>query len=127
MRRLEAWLISGLTSLCLLTMAAPARAVDPLADACANKAAANPACQSSDASVNPVVHVIDIAVNILALAAGIGAVIMIMIAGFHLATSSGNPEKITKARSRIASAAIGLVVIALSWTIIHFVVLNFVK
>ncbi|MGH7156730.1 MAG: hypothetical protein ACREGG_01280 [Candidatus Saccharimonadales bacterium] len=66
-------------------------------------------------------NVINIADNILALAAGVAAVIMIIIGGFTMVTSAGNSESITAARRRIIGAVVGLVVIALAWVIIRFV------
>lgn len=66
-------------------------------------------------------NVINIAANILALAAGIGAIIMIIIGGFTMVTSGGNSEAVTGARRRIVGAIAGLIVIALAWVIIRFV------
>jgi hypothetical protein len=49
------------------------------------------------------------------------AVIMIMIAGFTYVTAGGNSEDTKNARNRIIYAGVGLVVIALAWTITRFI------
>ncbi len=75
----------------------------------------------SAGSTNPAVHLIQVATSIIALATGIGAVAMIIIGGFTLVTSAGNPEAAATARRRIIYSVVGLVVVALAWLIIRFV------
>lgn len=75
--------------------------------------------------------IISKAANIIALVAGIGAVIMILIGGFEFVSAGGTgfksavagaaPTRVAKARSRIASGLIGLVVVALAWTIVRLI------
>lgn len=60
--------------------------------------------------------------NIIAIVAGLAAVVIIMISGLKIITSSGEPQKITDARNAIIYASIGLVVIALSRVIVGFIV-----
>jgi hypothetical protein len=62
------------------------------------------------------------ATNILALVAGIAAVIMIIVAGIKFITSQGEPSAVGEARKTIIYTAVGLVVIVLARTIITFVV-----
>lgn len=52
-------------------------------------------------------------------AAGILAVLMIMIAGFQWATSGGSPEKITSAKKRIGGAMMGLFLAVMSFVILN--------
>lgn len=89
-----------------------------------------PLCQQAKAqdakpgNPNPVAGpsgVINKAANIIALVTGIGAVIMILIGGFFYVTSAGNTENATKAKARITSALIGLVVVALAWVLVRLV------
>jgi hypothetical protein len=53
--------------------------------------------------------------------AGIGAVIMIFVAGFRFITSDGNPENATAARKTAINALIGLVIVVLSVNLIAFI------
>lgn len=52
--------------------------------------------------------------NIIAVFAGVAAVIIIMIAGFRMVTSSGNADNIAGARRAIIYASVGLIVIVLA-------------
>ena len=59
--------------------------------------------------------------NILAFVASVIAVIIIIIAGIIMITSGGDSAKVKKSRDTIIYAAIGLVVIVLSRTIVVFI------
>ena len=61
-------------------------------------------------------------INIITAIAGFVAVIMIIVAGFQMITSSGKPEKISTARNTIIYASVGLIVIALARIIIGFII-----
>lgn len=54
--------------------------------------------------------------------AGIIAFFIVVIAGFQLVISSGDPQKISKARQTILFAVVGLVVCSAAFTIVRFVV-----
>jgi len=62
--------------------------------------------------------------NILSIAAGVAAVVMIVVAGVRFTTSSGNQEAVAGARRSIVYAVIGLVIVALAQIIVHFVLNN---
>jgi hypothetical protein len=80
-------------------------------------------CQDhSNQSDNPINHAIRVAANIVALLTGVAAVIIIIISGIGMITSSGNTEAVTNARKRLVAATIGLVIVGLAWTIITFLV-----
>ena len=103
-------------------------ALNPLTQACQGNAASSPACVQAKAqdknNTNPIAGpngIINTAANIIALVAGIGAVIMIVLGGFAYVTSGGNAESAKKARQRILAAVIGLLVVALAWAIVRFV------
>lgn len=53
--------------------------------------------------------------------AGIIAVIVIIIAGITYVTSSGDPNKTTKAKNQILYAAIGIMVIVTAFVITNFI------
>ncbi len=57
---------------------------------------------------------------ILSLAGGI-AIILIMIAGYRLMSSQGNPEKVQAAREQLTSAIVGLLFIIFSVTILQII------
>ena len=110
---------------------------NPLDQACNTNAETkkSPLCQQAQTqgTTNPVSGpggVINKAANIIALVVGIGAVIMILIGGFEFITAGGTgfkaapgagPTKAAKARARISSALIGLVVVALAWAIVRLI------
>jgi hypothetical protein len=117
-----------------MTGAVASAAYNPLNTACQGQAAASPVCKDAKTKggTNPVAGpdgIISKAANIIALVTGIGAVIMILIGGFEYVTSGGvsagqrgsDPNKVKQARARIVGALIGLVVVALAWTIVRLV------
>jgi type IV secretory pathway VirB2 component (pilin) len=53
--------------------------------------------------------------------AGAVAVVFVVIGGFHYITSSGNPEKLDKAKSTLKYAGFGLVIVLAAYTIVDFV------
>lgn len=59
--------------------------------------------------------------NIIAAVAGIVAVVFIMVNGFTFMTSTGDSAKLSKAREGLIYAAIGLVIVVLSRTIIALI------
>jgi len=65
------------------------------------------------------------ALNITYIIIGIIAVVAIILAGFTLITSAGNAEAIKKGKNTILYAIIGLIFIALAYTITFFVTRNF--
>jgi hypothetical protein len=87
----------------------------------------SPVCTSNNNSKNDnkynnvVLNTINDAVNIVAVVAGLVAVIMIMVAGFTYVTAGGNAEDTKNARNRIIYAAVGLVIIGFAWTITRFI------
>lgn len=117
---------------------------NPLNQACnTNTETKNsPLCQQAQkqGTTNPIsgTHgVINKAANIIALVAGIGAVIMILIGAFEFVTAGGTgfksavagaaPTKAAKARARISSALIGLVVVALAWALVRLITDRVIK
>lgn len=62
------------------------------------------------------------AIDILSMVVGIISVIMIIIAGMKYITASGDPGSIKGARNTVIYALVGLAIVALSQTIVKFVV-----
>ena len=119
-------------------------AYDPLGGACSGQAASSPVCQQyanqqNNPNSNPITGnngVLQTVTNIMALLTGIVAVVMIIISGFTFMTAGGNiagqragdnPSKAKKARAQLTAAVIGLIIVALSWTIITFIIQKFVQ
>lgn len=91
---------------------------------CSGKAASSTFCKDKGAAGNPLTGkdgAIMTATKIIAVIAGVVAVIVIMLAGFRYITSGGDPGEMAKARHTLLYAIAGLVVIALAPTIIGFV------
>ena len=60
--------------------------------------------------------------TIVAIVAGIAAVIIIVVGGIRYITSGGDPEKVSSAKRTVTYALVGLVVIVLAQTLITYVV-----
>lgn len=60
-------------------------------------------------------------VNIISLIVGIVAIIMIIYGGFRYITSGGSSERIGAAKNTLIYAIIGLIIVALSQFIVHYV------
>lgn len=59
--------------------------------------------------------------NILAIAAGIIAVVMIMVSGLKMITSTGDSKKFGDARNGIIYASVGIVIVLMARVIIEFI------
>jgi hypothetical protein len=79
---------------------------------------------------NPVIDRINTAANIIALIAGIAAVVTIIYSGIQFITAGGvvggqragdNPGGAKKARATLINAIEGLIIVALAWSIVNFV------
>jgi hypothetical protein len=81
-------------------------------------AAAN--CNSSDAT-DKINNLIQTIVNLLSAIVGFVAVVMIIVGGLRYITSGGNDTSVTGAKNTILYAIIGLIIVALSQLIVHFV------
>jgi|SRR5581483_2873433 len=97
---------------------------------CSGQAASSGPCSSANQGSNgkdPIVTTINDAANIIAVVAGIAAVIMIIAGALTMVGSAGNAEGIAAARRRVIFSLVGLVVIALAWTITRFITDNVIK
>jgi hypothetical protein len=113
------------------------QAFDFFGRACKNDGTVNggngsssPVCQTSqgpESKGNTVIKVIRAAANIMAFVGGVAAVIVIIVSGLTFVTSSGNSEQVANARRRIVYSSVGLVIIAMAWTITRFAIDNVIK
>jgi len=82
-------------------------------------------CKDANASSsNPAYGIFKSVLSILSYAVGAISVIVIIIAGLRLVLSGGDPQTLTSARNAIIYAAIGIVVFALSQSIVVFALKN---
>ena len=100
---------------------------DQIFSACKNGAQASSICKAKDTKTNPVLRIVKNAADIVALATGAAAVVIVILGGITMITSSGNPEAIANSRKRIIYALVGLVIVALAWTAISFVIDKLIK
>lgn len=64
-----------------------------------------------------VIKIINIVISII----GILLVVLMIYAGVLWMTASGNEDQISKAKKILANAAVGLVIVFLSWSITYFI------
>ncbi len=80
-------------------------------------------CKEKQAdSANTISGAVAKSLNLLTIAAGIIAVIIMIIAGIQMAMSSGDSKKVSDSRNAIIYTAIGVGVIVLARTIVSFIV-----
>ena len=126
MKRLALLLLTGFVlALPISGGVAVVYAQNPLDPACdtLEDPSQSPSC-SPDGTDNPLTGadgLLALISNIIAFVAGVAAVIMIMIGGFRYITANGDAQSATNAKKTVFAAAIGLLVIAASWSIITFV------
>lgn len=115
-------IIAAVTLLCLLVPNV-AVAYNPLDQACQNGGTGSAACSTTGndplTGPNGVLRRITM---ILAVLAGVTAVIIIIVSGFRYVTANGDPQKAASARNGIIGSLVGLVIIAASTSIVIFVV-----
>ncbi|HMT18628.1 MAG TPA: hypothetical protein PKD15_01190 [Candidatus Saccharibacteria bacterium] len=92
---------------------------------CNGKTSDSATCTEIDqgaSGTNPVTSTGQNVANLLSAAVGVAAVIVIIVAGVNMTMSQGDSGKVKASRDAIIYAAVGLVVVALSRTIVYFVV-----
>lgn len=70
-------------------------------------------------------QVVQNTLNLIYFAAGVTAVIVIILAGISFATSGGDAGKVKSARNKILFAVIGLVIVLAAFAITNFVIGRF--
>ncbi len=75
-------------------------------------------CPGGGADLNKVLTAV---LNVLSVLAGVIAVIMIIIAGMKYITSGGDAQAVASAKKTLIYAIVGLIVVATSQVIVHFV------
>jgi hypothetical protein len=111
-------------------VSAPVHACDPKTDVqCVpicdqlddqQKQAAGCTVDKNQSVSSNITHIIDAAIAIV----GILAVLIIVIAGQRYVISGGDSAKVKQAKDMILYAVVGLIIAALTWAIMNFVVNN---
>lgn len=57
---------------------------------------------------------------------GLISVIIIIIAGYRWMTAGGNEKNVEEAKHQLKAAVIGIIIILASWSLVHFVIDNFI-
>ncbi len=94
---------------------------DAKADVCAGlqSAAGGSGCvEGNGPTVNTVINAV---INILSWVVGIISVIMIIVGGFKYVTSGGDSSNVQSAKNTVIYALIGVVIVAISQTLVKFV------
>lgn len=97
---------------------------DALNQACAGQGSESVTCNEIKSGLNdtnPVTSTTQDVVDLMSLVIGIIAVIIIIVAGVTMTMSQGDSGKIKSSRDAIIYSVVGLVVVALSRTIIIFI------
>jgi hypothetical protein len=87
-------------------------------DVCNGITAAGGSCSENGNNLTGVIRTV---INIISVAAGIAAVIMIILGGLRYITSGGDSSKVSGAKSAIIYAIVGLVIVVFSQAIVRFV------
>jgi len=131
-RIITAILLMSLT-LPATNLTALAASVNPFSGVNCTDASSSALCQqvnsqSSQKQPTNVIYgsggIINVATNLIALIAGMAAIIIIIIGGIKYTTSGGNAEKIQAAKKTITYAVIGLVIIVIAKLIVSYVIAN---
>lgn len=72
--------------------------------------------------INDVGGLLDNGLNMVYFIAGFVAVLVIILAGIRYVTSTGSPEGSKKAQNMLMYGVVGLIVVALAFTITQFVI-----
>jgi hypothetical protein len=122
------WLVVAISSLVVVSALSfqTAGAINLFGDACDQPGADQSSVCSADDQDNISGSdgdgIVLQAASLIAVVAGVTAVIMIAIGGFMMITAGGDSQKVGTARKTIIYAVVGLVVIILARSIIGFVV-----
>lgn len=126
MKKLQ-YLFAAIMSGTLLMTASPAlvqplyAATESSNDACETLKELNPDNKGCGAASGDTDSLIKLALNLLSMAAGVVAVIMLIVSGLKYITADGDATQISNAKKSLIYAIVGLVVVALAQFIVRFV------
>jgi hypothetical protein len=106
----------------ILALPENASAAKDLFEVCQKGGGNSAACSTGEEGISGNNGIVLKAANLVAIIAGITAVIMIMVGAFQYLTSAGDTGKVTSGKNIIIYALVGLVVIVIARTIVGFVI-----
>jgi hypothetical protein len=124
MRRFKIFLASLAMLAGVLAIAQPAYAANVFSGACGTGSGSSAVCAKQSTS-NPLTGskgLIQKVTRIIAIIAGLAAVIVILVGGIMYITSGGDAGKVSSAKNTIIYAVVGLVIIVMAQAIIGFVI-----
>ncbi|HEX3568539.1 MAG TPA: hypothetical protein VHT70_02570 [Candidatus Saccharimonadales bacterium] len=93
--------------------------------ACDGNAGSTDVCKDvksqASSNTNPLIDTLKIAINIFSIVIGVTAVIVLVISGFRMVVSLGDPSGFQRGRDGVVYACIGLAVTAMAQLIVAFV------
>lgn len=92
-----------------------------------SQTATSPICANQGTKTDPAIHIVKITADLFALLTGVAAIILIVASGLTMITSSGNQESVASARKRMVAALVGVVIVALAWTLVNFLTDRLIK
>ena len=121
-QRIKIFLASlGLIVSAGFAMSTPALAVNPGFGGCS----ANPGSAVCRANgTDNVQKILKNVINILLFVVGSVAIILIIVGGIKYTTSAGDSNSVNSAKNTIIYAVVGLVISAMAWAIVNFVLKN---
>jgi len=129
-QRLQSLLLA-LTLLVPLTtfaLSAPAGAVDIFSPLCTGQNDTSTNASNTDVcgtvsknDGNPFIKAIRIGVTIVSLLTGIAAVVVLVVSGLNMITSSGEPQAVARARKGITFSLVGIAVALVAVTLVNYV------
>jgi type IV secretory pathway VirB2 component (pilin) len=125
MRKFKLLFAAFVISLPLLTTVGVSAQFNPLEPTCSQVDKASEICTSANSTEDPVSgkkSIFRTVANLLTIAAGAIAVVMIIISGITMITSSGDSGKVKKSRDTIIYVVVGIFVVILSRSIVLFIV-----
>lgn len=121
--KLKNIVVSGLIVLGVLTGVGAATALQsPQAAASAKSEIQKGVKQVNDGNNTDLTDFIQTIINVLLFIIGVVSVIMIIYGGFRFVTSGGSAESVKAGKNTILYAIVGLVVAALAFAVVNFVV-----
>jgi hypothetical protein len=117
-------IVTVIVTICVsgFVVSSSAAAFDPIYNPCQQPGASTSSACSSDQASGSSIPVVGDVIDVISLAAGIAAIIMIIIASIEFITSGGEPQKVASARNSILGAFVGLVIVVISQAIVHFII-----
>ena len=79
-------------------------------------------CEEGEENGEAIWAILGMVVNILTAGIGILAVLGIVISGYQYMTAAGDPGKMAQAKNRIFQVVIGLLIYAVMWSVIEFLI-----